>query len=93
MTRSLRIGILRVPLIHRNWNSKDDQIPRDWNSKGAGSIGIGILRTARSLGVGILGVPGIHRNWNSKDDQIPLRTARSLDWNSKIARDPSELEF
>ena len=34
--RSLGIGILGVPGIHRNWNSKDDQIPRDWTSKGAG---------------------------------------------------------
>ena len=42
---------------------------------------------ARSLRIGILRVPGIHRNWNSKDDQI------AQDWNSKGARDPSELEF
>ena len=35
MTRSVGIGLLRVPEIHRNWNSKDDQIPRDWNARGA----------------------------------------------------------
>ena len=87
-TASNIVGVLNVHASHRNqYSTKTVRSLVTFNSKVLGSIGFGILRFRRPVRIGVLRVHGNHRNWNSKDDQIPR------DWNSRGARDPSELGF